>query len=805
LPLLQSRSYLAYLLVVVAAAGLLAATGKPSQAEVTGGGQLIISEFRLQGPNGIQDEFIEIYNNSGTSHFVASTSGTGYGVAASDGTLRFTIPNGITIPNGGHYLGVNSTGGFYSLSAYPAGNGNTATGDATYSTEIPLNTGIALFNTNVPANFSSSTLLDAVGSTNEANTLYREGAGYAPLSSGSSEHTIFRDMCGNGGSVTSTTACTTGGSPKDTDNNATDFVVADTLGSNLGASIRQGAPGPENMSSPIHRSGNFLTRSLLDPCVSAASPPNLIRDFTSDPVNNSNFGALDIRRTFTNTTGQPISRLRFRIVDLSTYPAPSGVADLRARTGGDLTVTVDRPPCGSATSNVTVQGTTLEQPPNQPNGGAFNSSLSVNDITLATPLANGASIDVRFVFGIQQEGTYKIGIVPETLPTFGAQVLYINGSTITGESFEGSRPVANDDGATVTRNSGANSIDVLANDTDPGGSSFTVTNVTDPAHGTAAITGSGTGVGYTPDTNYVGSDVFTYTIATSDGRTDTAMVNITVVEPANTPTGTSTSTATRTATGVATSTATNIAQATTTNTPQPTATGGPQQTATATSCPIEFQDVPSDNTFYSVVRCLACKNILGGYQCGGADEPCGPSGDPYFRPSVQISRGQIAKIVSESAGLNDPPGPRIFEDVPEDSAFFAYIQRLTNEGHMGGYPCGLRDEEPCETAENRPYFRPSAKATRGQLSKIVANAAGNNTPVSQQTYEDVPGDSPFYLYIERLSALNVMSGYPCGGPGEACGAGNRPFFRPNANVTRGQAAKIVANTFFPGCQTPARR
>jgi hypothetical protein len=35
--------------------------------------------------------------------------------------------------------------------------------------------------------------------------------------------------------------------------------------------------------------------------------------------------------------------------------------------------------------------------------------------------------------------------------------------------------------------------------------------------------------------------------------------------------------------------------------------------------------------------------------------------------------------------------------------------------------------------------------------------------------------------------------------------GNRPYFRPNADVTRGQAAKIVANTFFPGCETPARK
>ncbi len=29
--------------------------------------------------------------------------------------------------------------------------------------------------------------------------------------------------------------------------------------------------------------------------------------------------------------------------------------------------------------------------------------------------------------------------------------------------------------------------------------------------------------------------------------------------------------------------------------------------------------------------------------------------------------------------------------------------------------------------------------------------------------------------------------------------GNLPYFRPNANATRGQTSKIVGNTFFPDC------
>ena len=379
-------------------------------------GQLIISEFRVRGPNGANDEFIEIYNNSGADHTVAG-GGTGYAVAASNGVARCVIPNGTVIPNRGHYLCVNSVG--YGLATYPAGNGTTATGDATYTTDIPDNAGIAIFNTSVAANFVLANRLDAVGSTSEANTLYKEGTGYPALTPFSINYSFYRDNCGKSGSITTFGACPID-TPKDTNNNAADFVFVDTNGTSAGAGQRLGAPGPENLSAPIQRNASFGV-DVLDVCVAPASPPNRVRDFTSDPANNSTFGTLDIRRTVTNNTGGNVTRLRFRVIDLTTFPAPSGIADLRPRTSTAVVVTVDRPPCGSGTSNVTVQGTTLEiatpaTPFGQPNGGGFNSSMSAGTVTLATPIANGASLDVRFLVGIQQTGSFKFYINVEALP-----------------------------------------------------------------------------------------------------------------------------------------------------------------------------------------------------------------------------------------------------------------------------------------------------------------------------------------------------------------------------------------------------
>lgn len=273
--------------------------------------------------------------------------------------------------------------------------------------------------------------------------------------------------------------------------------------------------------------------------------------------------------------------------------------------------------------------------------------------------------------------------------------------------------------------------------------------------------------------------------------------------PTSTQTAASGATGTATATSpwTSTATATSITTGTATSTPATSTTATPVGTATVVACPVQFQDVLSTNTFYPYVRCLACQSIVGGYPCGGSGEPCGTSGNPYFRPGAPISRGQIAKIVAQAAGLNDAPGPQIYEDVPPDATFFVFIQRLSNRGYMSGYPCG-RPSEPCAQPPDaaRPYFRPAANASRGQLSKIVSNAAGFTGDVIGQYYTDVPDGSPFYLYVQRLTAAGAMSGYPCGGPDEPCDAQSRTYFRPNADVTRGQASKIVSNTFFPNCQ-----
>ena len=370
------------------------------------------------------DEFIELYNATNSPLFVTTTDGSaGWAVAASDGVVRFIIPVGTVIPARAHYLGVNELG--YSLGSAAGGDFVIRADDTTcfgYQLDIPDNAGIALFRTSSAANFTPASQLDAAGSTGEANTLYREGAGYPALAPATIalnlEHSFHRAQCAFVGGA----SCTAGGNPKDSGDNAADFLFVDTEGTPTAAGQRLGAPGPENSTSPVRRDTSGFFATLLDSTKSSSQEPNRHREFAApSPPPNQTFGMLSIRRRVTNTTGGPVTRLRFRIVELTTHPTPGGgQADLRALTSGDVSVSMIGDPgaCGLASlpCTLTVAGTTLEGPPTQPNGGGYNSTLSAGTVTLGTPLQNNAAINLQFVLGIETTGAFRFLIIVEALP-----------------------------------------------------------------------------------------------------------------------------------------------------------------------------------------------------------------------------------------------------------------------------------------------------------------------------------------------------------------------------------------------------
>jgi hypothetical protein len=151
---------------------------------------LVISEFRTRGPNGANDEFIEIFNISN-----ATVNASGFSVMASDSSgttaLLAKLPANMSILSRHYYLlSNNGTQGY---------SGTTAP-NATYSINIPDDGGIALLN-------GAGSTVDAVGMS--STSAYKEGTPLAPMTSN-----VIQSYERNFGGCAAT---------QDTDNNSADF------------------------------------------------------------------------------------------------------------------------------------------------------------------------------------------------------------------------------------------------------------------------------------------------------------------------------------------------------------------------------------------------------------------------------------------------------------------------------------------------------------------------------------------------------------------------------------------------------
>ena len=242
--------------------------------------------------------------------------------------------------------------------------------------------------------------------------------------------------------------------------------------------------------------------------------------------------------------------------------------------------------------------------------------------------------------------------------------------------------------------------------------------------------------------------------------TDTPTPTVTGTPPTNTPTQTAipSETSTQTFTPSVTPTSTS------TPTPQPTV------------CPNPFVDISGDVFFYAI-NYLYCHGAIDGVDA------------THYNPTGLATRAEFAKVVvvAFAVPLTTPASGQTFTDVPPTYFAYVYIESAYAAGIVSGY----NDNTCTQHGVGIPCYLPQLPITRGQLTKLVVNAAHFPlvTPSGGQTFTDVPPTNVFYTSIETAFANGVVHGYSvalCTAAGQGY-----PCYLPNNNIRRDEMSQIV--------------
>jgi hypothetical protein len=143
-----------------------------------------------------------------------------------------------------------------------------------------------------------------------------------------------------------------------------------------------------------------------------------------------------------------------------------------------------------------------------------------------------------------------------------------------------------------------------------------------------------------------------------------------------------------------------------------------------------FVDVPVGSTYYDYIETIYNRplvdgeHLINGYPCGGPFEPCPGA---YFRPQNPIVRGQMAKIISNSANYTDNTVGRTasYYDEPSYETFFKYIERLVMHGVVAPFPVAHLTATPTPTcgSSTQPCFYTYSKAPRSDAVEQTFDAA----------------------------------------------------------------------------------
>ena len=278
------------------------------------------------------------------------------------------------------------------------------------------------------------------------------------------------------------------------------------------------------------------------------SPPVAQNDTYSIPFNSS-ATSLDVLANDSDPDGDPLTITAVTAPAHGTTTIAAGRVSYTPTTGYSGTdtfrYTVSDGKGASATATVSI---TIQAPTNRPpiaQNDAFtivqsstNNSLNVlaNDsdpdgdtltiTAVATPQHGTATISANRIIYTPTAGYNGTDRFIYTISDGKGETAFATVTITIPAVVVNQPPVATKDSYTVDQNSSNNSLNVLANDTDPDGDALAITGVTAPAHGTAVVLNNR--VSYTPTAGYIGVDTFTYSISDGKGGTASAAVTMTV-------------------------------------------------------------------------------------------------------------------------------------------------------------------------------------------------------------------------------------------------------------------------------------
>jgi hypothetical protein len=169
---------------------------------------------------------------------------------------------------------------------------------------------------------------------------------------------------------------------------------------------------------------------------------------------------------------------------------------------------------------------------------------------------------------------------------------------------------------------------------------------------------------------------------------------------------------------------------------------------------IDFSDVASTNVHRENVLWLANRGVVQGYD------------DGTFRPSLSVTRGQLASLMARTAGLTPAAGPYDFTDIA-GSVHAGNIQALADAGIIAGF--------------SDDTFRPSEPVTRAQAASLLGRWLDVDE-VAEGPFTDVAAGSTHAEYINSLYDLGVINGTTA------------TTFSPAAPLQRAQTASLIARS-----------